>query len=196
MLCQCAVAWDVSACRFAASSSVVRASVPSLSAASRIPPTLWRPTRTVQSLSAWTQWWDAATATPAAISTLLCTSKPISRPHSLGLARYAKLSVLLLSLSISLFYSHSVIQESVLPRSTVTDCHWTVNRWTYGLLITESRSRSSFLSLTLYLTFTYFKLNAVRANCVLLFSFGVLFSILFGSLINVQIIFDSVQCLF
>lgn len=81
---------------------MVRASVPKVSAALRIPPTLWRQTRTVQSLSAWTQWWDAATATPAAISIPLCTSKPISRLHSLGLARYAKLS-LFSSLNLSLF---------------------------------------------------------------------------------------------
>lgn len=80
-------------CRCAASSSVVRVSVQKVSAALRIPPILWPPMRTAQWRSAWTQWWDAAIATPAAISIPLCTSKPISRPHSLGLARYAKLTL-------------------------------------------------------------------------------------------------------
>lgn len=91
-----AVALGNVCCRCAASSSVVRASVPKVSAALRIPPTLSPPTRMVQSLSAWTQWWAAAIASPAAISTPLCTSKPISRPHSLGLPRYALLPLLYL----------------------------------------------------------------------------------------------------
>lgn len=78
-----------SCCRYAANTSAGRASAQNQSAALRILPTQSRPTRTEQSPSAWTQSRAAATATPAAISIPLCTSKPKSRPHSRGLARYA-----------------------------------------------------------------------------------------------------------
>lgn len=76
-------------CRCAVNTSAERASEQSQNVALRIPLTLWLPTRTALSLSAWMQSRAVATATPAAISIPLCTSKPKSRPHSRGLARYA-----------------------------------------------------------------------------------------------------------
>lgn len=90
-------------CRCAGSSSEARASAPSPSVASRIRRRPWPRTTTAVSRCAWTPSRAAASATPAAISTLPCTCRRTLRRRRA--ARYATRLHALASLARARFCS-------------------------------------------------------------------------------------------